>query len=212
MLGTDTTHTPILGRSPPCPNKTSSASSASPLCSPRTDIIKPLKAALDHVQSLRCQAVSQLSLEESIHLPCELARTWLESRSSPVPAHAQSTSLSDQKLAFFEDRPVDMFLSFTNVKLLKLVPDLIDMPDVTIRPVIHVLFYSMLHYGACMPKHYALQDETRELDWPTLVFVRALKILPAWQLEATGTETDFAATILLVGVLGWSSVPSSVHH
>ena len=63
-----------------------------------------------------------------------------------------------------------------------------------------------------MPKHYALQDETRELDWPTLVFVRALKISPAWQLETTGTETDFAATILLVGVLGWSSVPSSVHH
>lgn len=49
-----------------------------------------------------------------------------------------------------------------------------------------------------MPKHYALQDETREFDWPTLVFVRALKILPAWQLQATDTETDFAAAILLV--------------
>jgi hypothetical protein len=105
-----------------------------------------------------------------------------------------------------------MFISFTNIKLLKLVPDLIDMPDITIRPVIHVLYFSMLHYGACMPQHYALQDEARELDWPTLIYVRALNVLPAWQLEATGTKMDFAAAILLVGVLGLPYVLQSSYH
>ncbi|KAM0280087.1 hypothetical protein ACHAQH_004283 [Verticillium albo-atrum] len=94
-----------------------------------------------------------------------------------------------------------MFLRFTDTKLIKLVPDIIDMPDVTLRPVIHVLYSSLLHYGASMPVHYALQNKSREVDHPTLVYVEALRALPAWQREATGTKTDFAAAVLMGGIL-----------
>ncbi|KAF7671046.1 hypothetical protein GT037_010827 [Alternaria burnsii] len=90
-----------------------------------------------------------------------------------------------------------MFFGFTNTDLIKLCPDLIDMPDVTIQHVNHILYFSILHFGACMPNHYAFQDESRELDWPTLVYVGALRAIPAWQREATGTRTDSAAGMLL---------------
>lgn len=52
------------------------------------------------------------------------------------------------------------------------------MPDVTLKPVIHVLYHSILHYGSCMPKHYAFQDEDAGVDYPTLAYIGALRALP----------------------------------
>lgn len=93
-----------------------------------------------------------------------------------------------------------MFLSFTNVDLIKLVPDLIDMPDVTLRPVILVLYFTILHHAVCMPDLHSFQDRERELDYPTLLYTGALRSMPAWQREATGTKMDFAAAILMVSL------------
>ncbi|UPL03149.1 hypothetical protein LCI18_014083 [Fusarium solani-melongenae] len=145
---------------------------------PQMDVIALLKAALDHVQTLRVQRISRLSTQANLNIPSpDVARSWIKT--------------------FFENPPVDMFLGFMDVKLIKLVPDLINMPDVTLKPAIHVLYHCILHYAACMPEHYGFQDENAEIDYPTLAYVGALRALPMWQREATGTKTDFAAAILM---------------
>ena len=85
-----------------------------------------------------------------------------------------------------------------DMKLMRMVPDLISMPDVTLEPVIHVLYHSILHYGASFPSHYTMQQGSDRTDYPTAAYIGALRSLSAWQKEATGTKTDFAAAILMV--------------
>ena len=57
----------------PCTGSVSSPSSL------QEDAIKPLKTALDQVQSLRVQTINRLSLEEPLRLPCDVAKSWIES-------------------------------------------------------------------------------------------------------------------------------------
>jgi hypothetical protein len=84
-------NTPILHCGSPGQYKICGTSFASSFCSTRTDITERLEVALDHVQAMRCQAIERLSLAQPIHLPCELAKTWLESRSSLNPGRAPWT-------------------------------------------------------------------------------------------------------------------------
>lgn len=99
-------------------------------------------------------------------------------------------------LAFYETQVVDMFLGFVDTKLISLVPDLIGMPEVTLKPVIYVVYYAILYHGSAMPAHRKYQSG--EEDYPTLAYTGCLRALSGWQREATGSRTDFVAAILMV--------------
>jgi len=146
----------------------------------QTDVITSLRAALDHVQTLRVQKISRTSIQLSLYVTPNLARPWIESTPA-VTFYIFGRAIHKcqrQPAFFFFVQPVGMSLGFVDVRLIKLVPDLINMPDVTLKPVIHVLYHSILHYGSCMPKHYAFQDEDAEVDYPTLAYIGALRALP----------------------------------
>jgi len=41
---------------------------------------------------------------------------------------------------------IDTFPSFINVKLMHLIPDIINMPEITFKPAVLVLYYSIVYY------------------------------------------------------------------
>lgn len=147
----------------------------------QTDVITSLRAALDHVQTLRVQKISRTSIQLSLYVTPNLARPWIES------TPAVTFYIFGRAIHKCQRQPASFFFfcsasgyvpGLRRCELIKLVPDLINMPDVTLKPVIHVLYHSILHYGSCMPKHYAFQDEDAGVDYPTLAYIGALRALP----------------------------------
>ena len=78
---------------------------------------------------------------------------------------------------------------------MNLMPDIVDMPEVSVDPASLVLYYSVLYHGSLM-----ISDETRRQEG-TLeqkIYICCLRAIPAWEGQAGKTKTDLIAAILLV--------------
>ncbi|WAO92158.1 Hypothetical protein NCS54_00965300 [Fusarium falciforme] len=100
------------------------------------------------------------------------------------------TAFSD----FCEHYQIDTFPDFINTKLMYLMPDIVDMPEISVDPASLVLYYSVLYHGSLM-----ISDETRRQEG-TLeqkIYICCLRAIPAWEGQAVKTKTDLIAAILL---------------
>ncbi|KAK7428390.1 hypothetical protein QQZ08_005009 [Neonectria magnoliae] len=90
---------------------------------------------------------------------------------------------------------IDTFPSFINVKLMHLIPDIIDIPEVTLEPAVVVLYYSIVYHGSMViaddlgPQGSGLTQR---------VYGCCLRALPAWRDRSSGTKTDLISAILLM--------------
>lgn len=96
---------------------------------------------------------------------------------------------------FCEHYQIDTFPGFINTKLMYLMPDIVDMPEISVDPASLVLYYCVLYHGSLM-----ISDETRRQEG-TLeqkIYICCLRAIPAWEGQAVKTKTDLIAAILLV--------------
>ncbi|KAG5746429.1 hypothetical protein H9Q70_010876 [Fusarium xylarioides] len=81
------------------------------------------------------------------------------------------------------------------MELMYRIPDIINMPDITVDPASLILFHCILYHGSLtLPAPIAPQDgkTTRTM------YVHCLRTLPAWQNRVVGTKTDLITAILLM--------------
>ncbi len=90
----------------------------------------------------------------------------------------------------------DMFLSLVNRRLIQLIPDIIDLPHVHLDFSVQVLYYAILFHGATL--NVSNTTRIRGQDYAKSCYLGALRALPQWKREATGSATDFVAGILMV--------------
>ncbi|KAF9877446.1 hypothetical protein CkaCkLH20_05146 [Colletotrichum karsti] len=148
---------------------------ATPSASPEIDTAAILKDAVDQVQRLRLQTIAAATITENVHLPPELCRKWIES--------------------YFTHMQTEMFVSLVNLKLIKLMPDLIDLPHVHLDPAILVVYYGILYHGCGLSASF--EGDSEGLHYARMLYLCCLRSLPLWQREATGTTTDFIAAIFM---------------
>ncbi|KAI8711049.1 Zn(2)-C6 fungal-type domain-containing protein [Fusarium sp. LHS14.1] len=152
-----------------------------------------LKQALNQVLYLKRQSLNKRTTRMDYEISLELSRTCLDH--------------------FYKHHHSDIFQDFINIKLMKLMPDIINMPEITIESATRILYYCMLYHGSLM-----LPPETISQggDLTEALYVYCLRALPAWQKQASGTKTDLIASILLMRAaleqcdfdFGWSMYTS----
>lgn len=91
----------------------------------------------------------------------------------------------------------EMFVSLINLKLIKLIPDLLDLPHVHLDPAILVVYYGILYHGCALGATFE-GNAGSGLQYVRMLYLCCLRSLPLWQREATGTTTDFIAAIFMV--------------
>ncbi|KAJ0384520.1 hypothetical protein COL922a_008222 [Colletotrichum nupharicola] len=103
---------------------------ATPSATPEIDIAAILKDAVDQVQRLRLQTIATATITENVTIPPELCKQWIEN--------------------YFTHMQTEMFVSLINLKLIKLIPDLLDLPHVHLDPAILVVYYGILYHGCAL--------------------------------------------------------------
>lgn len=78
---------------------------------------------------------------------------------------------------------------------MRLIPELIDLPEVVIEPAAITLYYSILYHGSLL-----LKNDVGRLDGqlPKRIYGLCLRALPTWLEHASGTKTDLVIAILIV--------------
>jgi hypothetical protein len=92
----------------------------------------------------------------------------------------------------------DAFLSLADSKLIKIIPDIIDMPHVHLDAAILVVYYGILYHGCSLPTDMSIANVIPLSKHARKIYLCCLRALPNWQREATGTTTDFMAAIFMV--------------
>ncbi|TKW49366.1 hypothetical protein CTA1_12961 [Colletotrichum tanaceti] len=144
------------------------------------DVAAILKDAIDQVQRLQLQAISAAVITQNIRIPPELAKTWIKN--------------------YFAHMHVDMFLSLVNPKLIEMIPDLLEMPQVHLEPAILVVYYGILYHGCALrltSEEAADEAGDEGQKYCQMLYVCCLRSLPLWQREATGTTTDLIAALFM---------------
>ncbi|KAJ0325455.1 hypothetical protein Brms1b_000763 [Colletotrichum noveboracense] len=103
---------------------------ATPSATPEIDTAAILKDAVDQVQRLRLQTIATATITENVTIPPELCKQWIEN--------------------YFTHMQTEMFVSLINLKLIKLIPDLLDLPHVHLDPAILVVYYGILYHGCAL--------------------------------------------------------------
>ncbi|UNI17408.1 hypothetical protein JDV02_003750 [Purpureocillium takamizusanense] len=142
------------------------------------DSTATLKHAIDQVQKLKLEDYARSVITDKVEIPRNLAKAWIEN--------------------YFTHMATDMFLSLVNRRLIELIPDILDLPHVHLDFSIQVLYYAILFHGATL--NVSSTDQTWGFDYPKSCFLGALRALPHWKREATGSATDFVAGILMTRV------------
>lgn len=83
----------------------------------------------------------------------------------------------------------DVFVSFLNIDLLSVLPDIMNSPFVNIEPVVGVMYYNALYYGL-----HKIHGPGSPL--PLAAYYKLLEAVPAWLRTATGTDLDSATAAL----------------
>lgn len=97
---------------------------------------------------------------------------------------------------YFELNRTEIFLEFIDPKIFRLIPDIIDYPQIRIDAAMLVVYYCILYIGLYMADT-PRRPETG-LSYTQQLYVCCLRSLPGWQREATGTRMDFLAGIFIV--------------
>lgn len=89
------------------------------------------------------------------------------------------------------------FPSFINIKLMYLIPEISNMPEISLEPTVVVLYYSILYHGSM-----AIEDERDPQGGNLSQWISGccLRALPGWRERVLGTKADLITSILLVCV------------
>ncbi|KZL67501.1 fungal specific transcription factor [Colletotrichum incanum] len=179
---TSSSHSIPSNFSSPAPSSTTGGQETSPWTSFATpcvttelDVAAILKDAVHQVQRLRLQTCSTAVITQHVEIPPELAKQWIKN--------------------YFTHMHTDMFLSLVNLKLIEMIPDLLEMPHVHLDPAILVVYYGVLYHGSVLGSTSMETDEG--LKYIQMLYVCCLRSLPLWQREATGTTTDLIAALFM---------------
>ncbi|KAH6896014.1 hypothetical protein B0T10DRAFT_479304 [Thelonectria olida] len=141
------------------------------------DITALLTDAISQVQRLRLQVIAKSTLTEGVDIPTENAKEWINN--------------------YFTHMHTDAFLSLADSKLIKIIPDIIDMPHVHLDAAILVVYYGILYHGCSLPTDMSMANVIPLSKHARKIYLCCLRALPNWQREATGTTTDFMAAIFM---------------
>ncbi|RKK16693.1 hypothetical protein BFJ66_g15202 [Fusarium oxysporum f. sp. cepae] len=133
-----------------------------------------LKQALQQVLHLKRQNVNKEAIGTYDPIPIDLCKACLDN--------------------FCKHYRVDVFPDFINMELMYRIPDIINLPEITVDPAALILFHCILYHGSLtLPASIAPQD------WKTTrtMYVHCLRTLPAWRMQVLGTKTDLITAILL---------------
>lgn len=84
-----------------------------------------------------------------------------------------------------------------------LIPDIINLPEISIEPTTRILYFSILYHGSLM----ILPETTPQVENLTQdMYVHCLRAIPAWRKHASGTKTDLITAILLVRPLKFATI------
>ncbi|KPM44456.1 hypothetical protein AK830_g2139 [Neonectria ditissima] len=139
------------------------------------DIASVLMEAIGQVQRLRLQDMAKSTLAAGITIPPQLAKGWIHN--------------------YFTHMRADAFLSLIDAKLIMLIPDIIDFPQVHLDAALLVVYYGVLYHGCSLPA--SLTNNVDHTNYARQIYLCCLRSLPSWQREATGTTTDFIAAMFM---------------
>ncbi|KAJ4072609.1 hypothetical protein NW761_014748 [Fusarium oxysporum] len=134
-----------------------------------------LKQALEQVLHLKRQNVNKEAIDTYDPIPIDLCKACLDN--------------------FCKHYRVDVFPDFINMELMYRIPDIINLPEITVDPATLILFHCILYHGSLtLPASIAPQDwkATRTM------YIHCLRTLPAWRMRVLGTKTDLITAILLM--------------
>jgi hypothetical protein len=90
----------------------------------------------------------------------------------------------------------DMFFNLVDRKLIEVLPDIVDLPQVHVDAAVLFIYYGILYLGCEL--HGVDSGVYAGRDYSRLLYLGCLRALPGWQREATGSTTDFAAALFMV--------------
>ncbi|RKK94279.1 hypothetical protein BFJ68_g15229 [Fusarium oxysporum] len=131
------------------------------------------------------------ALEQVLHLKRQNFNKEAIDTYDPIPIDLCKASLDN----FCKHYRVDVFPDFINMELMYRIPDIINLPEITVDPAALILFHCILYHGSLtLPASIAPQD------WKTTrtMYVHCLRNLPAWRMRVLGTKTDLITAILLM--------------
>ncbi|CAH0057220.1 unnamed protein product [Clonostachys solani] len=144
------------------------------------DATSVLYGALEQVEKLMLRSFAKCVITDEVRIPKEVAKLWLSN--------------------FFDQMFSDLFLSLIDRKLIEMVPDLLEHPQIHLDAGILVIYYATLWQGGAIT---ATLDRTTDLgSIARLAYLGCLRALPLWQREATGTYTDLLAAIAMSRMAG----------
>ncbi|KAK7421174.1 hypothetical protein QQX98_002303 [Neonectria punicea] len=170
--------------------------SSSPLAD--LDIAAVLVEAVGQVQRLRLQGIAKATLTAGITIPPELAKDWIRSMDHLVLLRGDlKTSVLTLPVFsdYFTHMRADAFLSLVDSKLIMLIPDIIDFPQVHLDAALLIVYYGVLYHGCNLPA--TLTNNVDHTKYARQIYICCLRSLPSWQREATGTTTDFIAALFM---------------
>lgn len=158
---------------------------------------------------LKRQRFSKQTMYLDSYVPPELSKAFIESKDLTISAHQLLLLLGlvlkpgwpplTDYIDFFKHYKIDTFPGFINVKLMQLIPDIVDIPEISIDSATLVLYYSILYHGS-LPTPVEMAQ--RGNDMPRRMYRCCLRMVPAWQRQIAGTKTDLITAILVVCNLG----------
>ncbi|VUC33000.1 unnamed protein product [Clonostachys rosea] len=144
------------------------------------DATAVLHSAMEEVEKLMLRTYAKCVITDEVRIPKEVAKLWLSN--------------------FFDKMLSDLFLSLIDRKLIEMVPDLLEHPQIHLDAGILVIYYATLWQGGAIT---AMMDKNKDLGSQARpAYLGCLRALPLWQREATGTYTDLLAAIAISRLAG----------
>ncbi|KAJ3526587.1 hypothetical protein NM208_g11118 [Fusarium decemcellulare] len=139
-----------------------------------TNNLEGLKIAVDDVQKRIVRSAMHHTIHgEKIEIPKELAKSWIN--------------------VYLECNMGDPFPSLVDPKLLRLLPEIIDYPQLHVDSVTMLTYYCVLHQGASMGRGEAHMEG----NWLRKLYTCCIRALARWQHETKGSPEDFYAANLM---------------
>ncbi|KAH7142727.1 hypothetical protein B0J13DRAFT_555987 [Dactylonectria estremocensis] len=139
------------------------------------DVDVRLREAIKQVFCLKQQNLNKQVESVDFHLEPELAKACVKH--------------------FCTHFQIDSFPSFINMKLMHLIPEIVNMPEVSIEPVVLVLYYGILYHGSMLIE---TDGDPPGGNLTQQIYGCCLRALPPWRERALGTKTDLITAILLM--------------
>ncbi|KAJ4207637.1 hypothetical protein NW759_013867 [Fusarium solani] len=137
-----------------------------------------LRNAVEEVQRRVAERHNSPSATAEEPIEPTLAKSWIQS--------------------YFAHLSEDLFPALLNVQLIRLMPDIIGLPNVHLDAAIIVVYYCILYHGCFLRRQFtSVSDNAKTMS---KLYHRCLDAASAWEPQATGTTTDFIAAFFMVRV------------